>query len=293
MADSILRLTLMGGMARAFLAETTELCETARAIHGLSRTASAALGRLLTGASILGATLKGEGESLTARINGGGPLGTLLAVARPDASVKGCVDRPEVELPLKGGKLDVGGAVGADGELAIIKDFGVKEPYVGRSKLVSGEIAEDFAAYFATSEQTPSLVSLGVLVGERVLAAGGMIIQPLPGIDEVSLKSIEYGARLYEGISSTIAEYGAEGAVFQLLAHLEPTVLERVEPRYRCDCDRDRMERALIALGEAELIDLIRRREGAELTCHFCRRSETFNEDELSALLFRAKGGGA
>jgi len=287
--DGLLRISLMGGQARAFLAGTTHLCDRARAVHGLGRVATAALGRLLTGSAIMGAMLKGARDSLTVQIKGGGPIGTLLAVAQPDASVKGYVDNPSVDLPRKNGKLDVGGAVGSNGELAVIKDLGLREAYVGRVKLVSGEIAEDLAMYFTASEQTPSLVSLGVLTNERVVAAGGLVIQPMPGCEEITIKSIEAGAYLYTDISGTIAEYGLDGALHQLLAHLEPKVIDRMLPRYACDCSRERMERALVAMGEGELISLIEEQDGAEMSCHFCNRKHRFTGDDLRELLRRAK----
>lgn len=287
--DGLMRISLMGGMARAFLADTTRLVEKARGIHGMSGLATAALGRLMTGAVMMGAMLKNQGDSLTAQVKGGGPIGTVLAVAGPDGSVKGYVDHPRVELPLKNGKLDVGGAVGTQGELAVIKDMGLREPYIGRVPLSSGEIAEDLAYYFTASEQTPSVVSLGVLTGDTVFASGGLIIQPMPGCDEVALKSIELSAPMFENISYTIYEYGLEGAVNQLMLHLEPEIISHTVPAFRCDCSRSRMERVLISLGEAELLDMIAEQHGAELTCHFCHSKYYFTEKELGELIERAK----
>ena len=287
--DGMLRISLMGGQARAFLIDSTRLVEEARRIHSLSRTATAALGRALTGASMMGAMLKDERDSLTLMIRGGGPIGTVMAVARSDGSVKGYVDWPDTELERRtDGKLNVGGAVGKDGQLTVIKDLGLREPYVGRTNLVSGEIAEDLAMYFTASEQTPSLVSLGVLVRDQVLAAGGLIIQVMPDCSEIALKSIENSAPMFMDISRTIADYGLDGAMEQLLCHLEPQVLDRLTPVYRCDCSRERFARGLISLGQKELTQLIEEDHGATLDCHFCNKRYRFDETQLRELLSSA-----
>ena len=288
--DGTLRLSLMGGQARAFLTQSTRMVQDARATHRLSRVATAALGRLLTGASMMGCMLKNDGDSLTAFIKGGGPLGTVMAVAKADGSVKGYVDNPDIEPPLRpDGKLDVGGAVGRDGQLTVIKDLGLKEPYIGRVNLRSGEIGEDLAMYFTASEQTPSLVSLGVLVGEEVVAAGGLIIQIMPDCSEVALKSIEMSAPMFMNISRTFEEYGLNGAMQQLLGHLEPEIIGTARPLYRCDCNRDRFERGLISLGREELATLINEDHGAEVNCYFCSRTYRFTETQLRSLLERAQ----
>lgn len=287
--DGMLRISLMEGQARAFLIDSTRLVEEARRIHSLSRTATAALGRTLTGASMMGAMLKDERDSLTLMIKGGGPIGTVMAVARSDGSVKGYVDWPDTELERRpDGKLNVGGAVGKNGQLTVIKDLGLREPYVGKTNLVSGEIAEDLAMYFTASEQTPSLVSLGVLVKDQVLAAGGLIIQVMPDCSEIALKSIENSAPMFMDISKTIADYGLDGALEQLLCHLEPQVLDRLAPVYRCDCSRERFARGLISLGKKELTQLIEEDHGATLDCHFCNKRYRFDEAQLRELLANA-----
>ncbi len=287
--DGMLRISLMEGQARAFLIDSTRLVEEARRIHSLSRTATAALGRTLTGASMMGAMLKDERDSLTLMIKGGGPIGTVMAVARSDGSVKGYVDWPDTELERRpDGKLNVGGAVGKSGQLTVIKDLGLREPYVGKTNLVSGEIAEDLAMYFTASEQTPSLVSLGVLVKDQVLAAGGLIIQVMPDCSEIALKSIENSAPMFMDISKTIADYGLDGALEQLLCHLEPQVLDRLTPVYRCDCSRERFARGLISLGKKELTQLIEEDHGATLDCHFCNKRYRFDEAQLRELLANA-----
>ena len=288
--DGTLRLSLLEGQARAFLALSTHMVEDARRIHRLSHVATAALGRLLTGASMMGAMLKDERDSLTVTVKGGGPLGTLLAVAKPDGSVKGYVENGDVEPPLRAdGKLDVGGAVGKAGQMTVIKDLGLKEPYVGMVNLRSGEIGEDLAMYFTASEQTPSLVSLGVLVSDRVLSAGGLIVQVMPGCSEAAIKSLELAAPMFMNISKTLLEFGLNGTMNELLGHLQPEILGALRPRYHCDCGRARFERGLISLGESELRELIEEDHGAEVNCQFCNKKYIFTEAQLRDLLSRAK----
>ncbi|HIS85138.1 MAG TPA: Hsp33 family molecular chaperone HslO [Candidatus Faecivicinus avistercoris] len=285
-SDGLYDISLMGGQARAILIESTQLVQRAKEIHGLSRIATAALGRTLTATVMMGSMLKGDNESVSAQIKGGGPIGTVLAVAHGDCTVKGYVDNPGVDLPRTGKKLPVGAAVGKEGRLTVIKDLKLREPYVGQVNLVSGEIAEDFAMYFTASEQTPSLVSLGVLVSdERVEAAGGLIIQILPGASEAAIASIEASAGMFMDISGTMREYHLKDSVPQLLMHLEPEILSTRQPRYACNCSRERIEQVLVALGAEELSDMIREQHGAQVDCHFCNKRYTFCEDELKALL--------
>ena len=287
--DGILHISLLEGQARAILIESTTLVQRAKEIHGLSKIAAAALGRTLTATAMMGSMLKGRGESVTASIKGGGPIGTVLAVASDECVVKGYVDNPGIDLPRTGPKLPVGAAVGKNGRLTIIKDMHLREPYVGQVNLVSGEIAEDFAMYFTASEQTPSLVSLGVLVSdEKVESAGGLIVQLMPGASEAAIQSIEASAGMFMDISGTMKEYHLDGAVNQLLLHLQPQVLERRETRYACDCSRERIERALITLGAEELSDMIRTQHGAKVDCHFCNKRYEFSEEELKTLLAAA-----
>ena len=284
--DGILHISLMGGQARAILIESTQLVQEAKRIHGLSKIATAALGRTLTAAAMMGSMLKGRDESITASIKGGGPIGVVLAVSNERSEVKGYVGNPAIDLPRTGKKLPVGAAVGKDGRLTVIKDMHLKEPYVGQVNLVSGEIAEDFAMYFTASEQTPSLVSLGVLVSdEKVEAAGGLIVQVMPGASEAAIASIEASAGMFMDISGTMKEYHLDSAVPQLLMHLEPEILERRDARYACDCSRARVERALITLGRDELTDMINAQHGAQVDCHFCNKRYEFSEEELRALL--------
>jgi len=287
--DGIYHISLMGGQARAILIESTSLVQKAMDTHKLSRTATAALGRTLTATVMMGSMLKGDKESVSVQIKGGGPIGTVLAVAHGDLTVKGYVDNPGVDLPRMGKKLNVGGAVGKEGKMTVIKDMGMREPYIGQVNLVSGEIAEDFAMYFTASEQTPSLVSLGVLVDdERVIAAGGLIVQMLPGASEAAIASVEHSIPMFADISATIQEYHLEGAVNQLLLHLEPEVLEKKVPYYQCDCSRERIEGMLVTLGSEELQDMIDTQQGAQVDCHFCLKRYKFDAEDLKVLLAAA-----
>lgn len=288
--DGLLRISLMGGQARAFLIDSTNLVETARRTHGLSRIASAALGRTLTATAMMSAMLKGDNESISVTIKGGGPIGSIVTVGHGNGTVKGYVDNPGIDLPRTTKKLPVGAAVGTSGKLTVVKDLGLRDPYVGQTNLVSGEIAEDFAMYFTASEQVPSLVSLGVLVGDTVESAGGLIIQMMPGASEAAIRSVEMSAGMYADISGTMKEYRLKGALQQLLMHLEPEVLEETQPVYRCDCSRERIERVLITLGRDELDSMIKEQHGAEVDCHFCNKRYRFSEDDLKKLLTSATG---
>ena len=284
--DGLYHISLMGGQARAILIESTQLVQRAKDIHGLSRIAAAALGRTLTCAAMMGSMLKGEDESITTQIRGGGPIGTVMAVAHGDCTVKGYVDNPGIDLPRTGPKLPVGAAVGKNGRLTVVKDMHLREPYVGQVNLVSGEIAEDFAMYFTASEQTPSLVSLGVLVSdEKVESAGGLIVQVMPGASEAAIASIENSAGMFMDISGTMKEYHLKDSVQQLLMHLEPEILAVREPRYACACSRERIEKVLISLGADELKDMIQTQHGAQVDCHFCNKRYEFSEDALKKLL--------
>lgn len=289
----LLRMTLKGGEARVFLCDTTQMAQQARDIHHASNTCTAAMGRMLAAAAIMGVGLKSEGDRITATINGGGPAGTLCAVAGPDGAVKVTIENPEVELPLKpNGKLDVGGALGKDGQLTIMRSFGYGEPYVGRVALVSGEIAEDFAMYYLESEQTPSLCALGTLVGEQVLSAGGILIQAMPGCSDELLDALEVRAELFGSISQLLEEMTLEDLAYACFRDLNPEVLEEIPLTLHCDCSRAYIERVLLSMGEKEIEDLIRTQNGCEVTCHFCRSSYAFTGDELRALLAQAQTNG-
>lgn len=284
--DGIYDISLLEGQARAILIESTSLVQKAMDTHHLSRIATAALGRTLTATAMMGSMLKNDRESVSVQIKGGGPIGTVLAVAHGNLEVKGYVDDPLIDLPRTGTHLPVGAAVGKEGKMTVIKDLGLREPYVGQINMVSGEIAEDFAMYFTASEQTPSLVSLGVLVDdEKVISAGGLIVQMMPNASEAAIASVEYSAPMFADISATMRDYHLDGAVPQLLMHLQPEILEKRVPHYRCDCSRERIERMLVTLGAEELKAMIEEDHGAEVDCHFCLKRYKFNQTDLQMLL--------
>ena len=282
----LLRMTLMGGQARVFLCDVTQMAQQARDLHNASNTCSAAMGRMIAAASIMGAGLKSEGDRITATINGGGPEGPMCAVAGPDGRVKVTIEHPEIELLRKpNGKLDVGGALGKDGQLTIMRSFGYGEPYIGRVNLVSGEVAEDFAMYYLESEQTPSLCALGTLVGEEIVAAGGILIQAMPGCSDELLDALEIRAELFSAISQMLQEMALEEIAYACFRGLEPEVLEEIPLQLRCDCSKEYIERVLLSMGEEEIRDLIRTQNGCGVSCHFCRSQYTFTGEELEALL--------
>ena len=288
----LLRLTLRGGEARVFLCDTTQMAQQARDIHNASNTCSAAMGRMLAATAIMGANLKSDGDRITVTINGGGPAGPMCAVAGPDGRVKVTIELPEVELALKpNGKLDVGGALGKDGQLTVMRSYGFGEPYIGRVNLVSGEVAEDFAMYYLESEQTPSLCALGTLVGERILSAGGVLIQAMPGCSEELLDALEIRAELFSAVSQMLREMTLEEIVEGCFRGLEPEILEEIPLTLQCDCSREYIERVLLSMGAAELRDIIEKQHGCEVSCHFCRRHYAFTGEELNRLLEQASSG--
>ena len=285
----LLRMTLKGGEARVFLCDTTEMAQQARDIHHASNTCTAAMGRMLAAVSIMGVGLKSEGDRVTVTINGGGPAGPLCAIAGPNGTVKVSIDHPEVELQLKkNGKLDVGGAIGKDGQLTVMRSFGYGEPYVGRVNLVSGEIAEDFAMYYLESEQIPTLCALGTLVGEQVISAGGILIQAMPGCSDELLDALEVRAELFGAISQLLEEMTLEELAYACFRDLEPEVLEEIPLSLTCDCSREYIERVLLSMGEKEIRDMITAQNGCEVTCHFCRTTYAFTGEELEQLLEQA-----
>lgn len=289
MGDQLVRAMTKDGMVKAVAVSARDLTERARQIHRTLPVATAALGRTLAAASMMGNALKGEGASLTLRIQGGGPLGTLLAVSDNQGNVRGTVDNPAVELPLRpDGKLDVGAAVGGEGTLTVIRDLHMKDPYVGSVGLLGGEIAEDLAAYFVESEQIPTACGLGVLVDrdQSVLAAGGYLIQLLPGAGEDVITRVEGGVMAAGSVTGLLSADGSpEEMLRRVLSDFELEILERTPVEYRCDCSRDRMERALISLGPEELKSIIDQQGHAELTCRFCDNVQTFTKVELEGLL--------
>ncbi|MBE6964363.1 MAG: Hsp33 family molecular chaperone HslO [Ruminococcaceae bacterium] len=289
MSDRLVRAISKDGFVKAVAVTTAELTERARQIHKTTPVATAALGRTLAAASMLGNALKGDGTSLTLRINGGGPLGTVLAVSDNQGNVRGTVDNPQVDIPLRAdGKLDVGGAVGVDGMLTVIRDLNMKEPYVGSVGLLGGEIAEDLAAYFVESEQIPSACGLGVLVDrdQSVLVSGGYLIQLLPGASDDIITMVEGGIYAAGPVTELLKEDSdPESLLRRVMSDFELEILETAPIEYRCYCSRDRMERALISMGREELDAMIREQGDAELTCRFCDNVQHFSKTELESLL--------
>lgn len=257
-------------------------------IHQPSAVVTAALGRLSIAASLIGIGLKNNDDTVTVRMNGNGPCGTLIAVADSRGNVKSYVGNPVVEIPLNQyGKLDVKGAVGTDGTLTVIKDLGLKEPYTGQIPIVSGEIAEDIAAYFATSEQIPTVCGLGVLVNPdlTVAAAGGYLIQLLPFAPDSVIDIIEENVKKLPSVTKMFsAGMTAEEISLKVLDGLNPNVLDELSAAYKCDCSKDRVERALISMGRDELRSMAEEQENTEVACHFCNKKYNFTSEEILEL---------
>ena len=281
----ILRGTSKNHGIRIFAADTTSMVEEARRLHNTSPVASAALGRALTASSIMGIMMKGDNDKLTLSINGKGPLGTIVCVADSKGTVKGYVSNPLVDIPNRAdGKLDVGSAVGINGLVTIIKDMGMKEPYTGQYPLVNGEIAEDLTAYYAYSEQQPSAIALGVLVDVdySIKAAGGFIVQLMPEAEEKDIDILEKNLSQITSVSHLIDDGKTpEDLINLVLKDLEPMIYEKIPVSYKCDCSRERIEKALISIGKKDLDEIINEDKLAEVSCHFCNTVYHFNEAEL------------
>ena len=289
MSDRLVRAITSDGMVKAVAVSTRDLTERARNIHKTLPVATAALGRTLAAASMLGNALKEQQGSVTLQIKGGGPLGSILAVSDCEGNVRGYVQNPQVDLPLRSdGKLNVGAAVGGDGTLTVMRDLGLKEPYIGSVELLSGEIAEDLAAYFVESEQIPTACALGVLVerDQSVRAAGGYIIQLLPGAGEDIISRVEQGVLAAGQVTGLLDKNpDPETMLKTVLSDFDLEILESSPIEYRCYCSRERVTRALISLGADELEKIIREQGDAELTCQFCDRVHRFTAQELQALV--------
>ena len=289
MSDRIVRAISSDGFVQAAAVCSREMTERARQIHKTLPVGTAALGRTLAAASMMGNALKGRGASVTLQIKGDGPLGTVLAVADPQGNVRGYVTNPGADLPLRSdGKLDVGGAVGHEGTLTVIKDLQMKEPYVGTIDLMGGEIAEDVAAYFVESEQIPTACGLGVLVDrdQSVRAAGGYLIQLLPGADEDTIVKVEGGILAAGSVSAILdKDPDPEHLLRAVMSDFDIRILESSPVEYRCYCSRERVERALISLGAEELEGILREQGSCQLTCQFCDAVYEFSTGELQALI--------
>lgn len=297
MTDEIIRVLAKDAPVKAMAITGRALTERARQIHKTLPVATAALGRTLMACSMMGDQLKGTGSSVTLRLKGGGPLGSIIAVSDTEGNVRGYVQEPAVILlPRADGKLDVGSAVGRAGTLTVIKDLDMKEPYVGVVPLVSGEIAEDVTDYFAVSEQIPTACALGVLVDtdQSVLRAGGYLIQLLPGAGDDVIGRVESGVKELGAVTAALQEEGADGEALlrRALAGFDLEVVERHPVSYHCPCSRERVSAALVSMGADELTALMEEQGAAELTCQFCDRVYSFDRAELEKLLPRAAGTG-
>jgi len=286
--DRIIRAVSKDGLVRIRAVDTRDMVERARLIHNMSNTATAALGRVLSAVSLMGDDLKVEDGSVTLQIKGNGPLGAVLAVSDSEGYVRGYLQNPSVELPPReDGKIDVGGGVGSEGYLSVIRDLNLKEPYTGQVQLVSGEIAEDVTRYFAESEQIPTVCALGVLMGtgRHVIQAGGFILQLLPPADEEAIERVEKNiAKLPSFTTMRQMGMSLEDIIYAVLEGFRPELLGEHEVGYRCNCSREKVERALVSLGE-ELESIIEDENETKVTCQFCDNVYRFSKQELMGLL--------
>lgn len=292
MKDYIVRGTAAGGQIRAFAAYTKKMAETGRRAHNTSPVATAALGRLMTGAAMMGIMMKGDKNILTLQIHGDGPMEGMTVTADSHGNVKGYVNNPEVILPANSkGKLDVGGAIG-NGYLSVIKDLGLKEPYVGQIELQTGEIAEDLTYYFAASEQTPSIVGLGVLMEKNntVKQSGGFIVQLMPDATEEVICHLENKLGELKSVTTMLDEGKTPEQILELiLGDLDLEIMEQVDTKFYCNCSKERVAKALISIGKDELERLIAEGKEVELNCHFCNTNYLFDIDELKDLYTQCK----
>ncbi|MCI8638646.1 MAG: Hsp33 family molecular chaperone HslO [Coprococcus sp.] len=292
MKDYIIRATAGDGQVRAFAATTAHLVEKARELHDTSPVATAALGRLLTAGAMMGSMLKNETDLLTLQIKGDGGLGGITVTANVKAEVKGYVDYPQAMLPPKNGKLDVGGALGI-GILNVIKDMGLKEPYVGQTILQTGEIAEDLTYYFATSEQVPSSVGLGVLMNKdnTVSCAGGFIVQVMPFVTDETLNKLEENIKKLSPVTSMLDSGDTPQQILEkVLDGLSMEVTDTMPTEFCCNCSRGRIEKAIVSIGKKEIKEMIDEGKEVEVKCHFCNTSYKFQVEELKEILKHAKG---
>ncbi|MDY2698519.1 MAG: Hsp33 family molecular chaperone HslO [Lachnospiraceae bacterium] len=292
MSDYIVRATAANAQIRAFAATTRELVEAARKAHNTSPVVTAALGRLMTGGVMMGTTLKGEKDLLTLQVSGDGPIKGMTVTADSQGNVKGYAIEPQVMLPPNAlGKLDVGGAVG-EGMLRVIKDMGLKEPYVGQTVLQTGEIAEDLTYYFATSEQVPSSVGLGVLMEKdnTVKQAGGFIVQLMPFTEDKVIEQLEQNLKEFPSVTSVLNEGKTPEVMLRIiLKGMDVEITDTMPAQFYCNCDKKRVEKAIISIGKKEIREMISENKEIEVNCHFCNTSYKFSVEELKKLLEKSR----
>ncbi len=291
--DRIIRCITTSGSLMAAAIDTSNTCAVAQEIHKLSATTAAVLGRTLSGTALMGAMLKQDKASVTVKINGGGPVGNVVAISDSHGNVRGYVDRPLIELPLRpDGKLDVGGAVGCDGRLGVIRDYGTGEPYIGQVELVSGEIAEDFTSYYAVSEQIPTACALGVLTekgSSQVLLAGGFLIQVMPGALESEISTLEKNLADIDSMTTMLAKgLTLEEIVNTALAGIEWEKLDETSVHYACTCNREKYAAAMITLGKEELKNLPYIDGKVEAVCPYCEKRYYFSKEDIEHLIENA-----
>jgi molecular chaperone Hsp33 len=290
MKDYIIRGTAADKQVRVFAATTREMVETARNHHNTSPVATAALGRLLTAGAMMGAMMKSEKDVLTLQIRGDGPIGGLTVTADSDANVKGYAENPDVVIPAKNGKLDVGGAIGI-GMLNVIKDMGLKEPYVGQTILVTSEIAEDLTFYFANSEQVPSSVGLGVLMEKdnTVKCAGGFIIQLMPFAEEKTIAKLEENLKNVTSVTGMLDKgYSPEQILEELLGNVGLEITDKIPTQFYCNCSKERVEHAVASIGRKDIQEMIDEGKDIEVKCHFCNTAYNYSVEDLERIMKRS-----
>ena len=291
MKDYIVRATAASGQVRAFAATTKDVVETARKNHNMSPIATIALGRLLTGGAMMGAMMKNDADILTVQIKGNGPIGSMTVTANPKGEVKGFVGNPQVMLPLKDGRLDIADAVGI-GVLSVIKDIGLKEPYVGDTILITSEIADDLTYYFANSEQVPSSVGLGVLMDKdnTVRQAGGFIIQLMPFVEDGVVDKLEQKLNSIDSVTSYLDRgFTPEQLLTEILGEFGLEIHDKMDAQFHCNCSRERVEKALISVGRKNLNEMVQDGKPIEVKCHFCNTPYTFDVEDLKNMIKRSK----
>lgn len=286
----IYKTLIFDGQISLSVLDTTDVVNEAIRLHKLTPVCAAALGRTLTVTAFMASQLKGEDERLSVTINGNGAGGKIIAAADSKLNVRGAIDNPTVDLPLKAnGKLDVGGVVGNSGYITVVKNLGLKEPYVGRSELVSGEIGEDFAAYYAYSEQQPTAIAVGVLIkNEKCIGAGGVIIQPLPDCKEENLVKAENLVNKFSDVSKQISETGVEGIIEKYFKGYD---FNAFDVRYKCNCSDEYVRKVLITLGEKELYDAIEKDGKIEVCCQFCDKKYVYYKKDVDEFLGKQNDG--